>query len=250
MSVAPSLPPHELEPSLLEWFATPLGEYVLACDQRYFDLAISDVFGFHALQIGLAPLPYLRESRIAHKMTLDWENRADVVADADALPYPADTLDLVVLPHTLEFVLKPHDVLREAQRILRPEGHLVLGGFNPFSLFGAKRYFGREQLPPWNSAMISLYRIKDWLDLLGFDVIGGALAGYAWPTQNAKWLKRVQWMDSAGDRWWPIAGGTYYLHAVKRVPNVRLMRPEWSEKTRRRRAAVVTNYTHKTPHHD
>jgi SAM-dependent methyltransferase len=237
------LPPHNIEPSLLEWFATPLGSYVLSADQHYFDENVSDVFGFHALQIGLAPMPFLRESRIANRHTLDWENKANVIADADALPFFADTLDLVALPHTLEFVLHPQEVLREVQRVLRPEGHVVISGFNPYSLFGMKRYFGRELLPPWNAAMISLYRIKDWLDLLGFDVIGGALSAYAWPTQNEKWLQRVQWMDSAGDRWWPVAGGTYYLHAVKRVANVRLIRPEWSEKARRRRAAVATNST-------
>jgi SAM-dependent methyltransferase len=253
MSLAPSQLPHGhdgLEPSLLEWFATPLGEYVLDCDQRFFDIAVSDVFGFHAVQIGLAPLPCLRESRIAYKHTLDWENKADLFADADALPFAADTLDLVVLPHTLEFVLQPHDVLREVQRVLRPEGQVVIAGFNPYSLFGAKRYFGRETLPPWNSAMISLYRIKDWLHLLGFDVIGGGLGAYAWPTQNPKWLQRVQWMDAAGDRWWPIAGGTYYLHAVKRVANVRLIRPEWREKTRRRRAAVAAHFTQNLQNHE
>jgi SAM-dependent methyltransferase len=189
--------------------------------------------------LGLAPLPFLQASRIATRHTLDWENRADVVAEADALPFPADTLDLVVMPHTLEFVLQPHEVLREAYRVLRPEGRVVIGGFNPFSLFGAKRYFGRETLPPWNASMISLYRVKDWLNVLGFDVVGGALEAFAWPTQNEKWLDRLAWMDRTGDRWWPVAGGTYYLHAVKRVANVRLMRPEWAERTRRRRASLA-----------
>ncbi len=241
----PSRLPQPFEPSLLEWFATPLGAYVLEADQRYFDAAVSDVFGFHAVQVGLSPLPCLRESRITNRHTLDWENRTDVVAEADALPFAADSLDLVVLPHTLEFVLQPHDVLREVQRVLRAEGHVIIAGFNPYSLFGCKRYLGREVLPPWNAAMISLYRIKDWLHLLGFDVIAGGLSAYAWPTQNQKWLKRVSWMDAAGDRWWPVAGGTYYLHAVKRVANVRLIRPEWSEKTRRRRAAVATHFENK-----
>ncbi len=228
---------------MLEWFASPLGQYVLEADHRYFDATVADLFGFHALQIGLAPLSFLRSSRITHRATLDWENKADIVSDADALPFGADTFDVVALPHALEFVLQPHDVLREVYRILRPEGQVVIAGFNPFSLFGSRRYFGRETLPPWNAAMISLYRMKDWLTLLGFDVVGGALGAYALPTQNPKWLNRVQWMDRAGDRWWPIAGGTYYLHAVKRVANVRLIRPEWNEKTRRRRAAVGAHST-------
>ncbi len=230
----------------MEWFATPYGRYVLAADQRYFDATVADIFGFHAVQMGLAPLPFLQASRIVHKHTLDWENNASLLAEADALPFPEDSLDLVALPHTLEFVLQPHDVLREVHRVLRPEGRVIVCGFNPLSLIGGKRYFGRETLPPWNSAMISLYRMKDWLTLLGFDVVGGALSAYAWPTQNEAWLKRVAWMDRAGDRWWPIAGGTYYLHAVKRVAHLRVLRPEWAERTRRRRAAVVS--THKGLH--
>jgi SAM-dependent methyltransferase len=236
-------PPVALEPSLLEWFATPFGKYVRDADQCYFDRETEDVFGFHALQLGLAPIDFMRNSRIASKHQLDWENRASVVADADALPFAADSLDLVTLPHTLEFVLQPHDVLREVHRVLRPEGRTIICGFNPFSFIGAKRYFGRGTLPPWNASMISLYRMKDWLTLLGFDVVAGGLAAYAWPTQNEKWLERTRWMDRAGDRWWPIAGGTYYLHAVKRVANVRLLRPEWSEKSRRRRAAVAATPT-------
>ena len=56
---------------------------------------------------------------------------------------PENSLDLIVLPHALEFTDDPHLMLREAYRVIRPEGQIVIAGFNPFSLFGAKRYFGR-----------------------------------------------------------------------------------------------------------
>ena len=100
---------------------------------------------------------------------------------------------------------------------MRPDGQLVIAGFNPFSLFGARRYFGRGETPPWNGSFIALYRLKDWLALLGFEVTGGGLDGYVPPFAQEKWLTRFGFFESAGDRWWPIAGGVYYLRATKRV---------------------------------
>ena len=88
------------------------------------------------------------------------------------------------MPHALEFTDDPHLMLREAHRVMRPEGQIVIAGFNPFSLYGVKRYFGREQTPPWNGNFIGLWRLKDWLTLLGFDVVGGRLDGYAPPFRS------------------------------------------------------------------
>ena len=37
----------------------------------------------------------------------------------------------------------PHRILREAERVLMPEGSIIISGFNPLSLWGASRLFGR-----------------------------------------------------------------------------------------------------------
>ena len=95
-----------------------------------------------------------------------------MLADPHWLPFAENGVDLIVLPHVLEFTDEPHQLLREVHRVIRPEGHLIIAGFNPFSLFGAKRYFGREQTMPWTGNFIALYRLKDWLSLLGFEVVG------------------------------------------------------------------------------
>jgi len=143
-----------------------------------------------------------------------------------------------VLPHALEFTDDPHLMLREAYRVIRPEGQIVIAGFNPFSLYGAKRYFGRGQTPPWNGSFIGLYRLKDWLTLLGFDVVGGRLDAYAPPFRNEKWLHRFGFFESSGDRWWPIAGGVYYLRATKRVLGMRVLTPAWQRRERRKQAVA------------
>src|SRR5487761_1929957 len=145
--------------SLGTWYATPLGAYLCAREQAYFDHTVADIFGFHALQIGQPQCPFLAQSRIVSKWTLDYDLPADVVADPHELPFGENTIDLIVLPHALEFADDPHLMLREAYRVIRPEGQVVISGFNPFSLFGMRRYFGRGATPPWNGNFIALYRL-------------------------------------------------------------------------------------------
>lgn len=222
--------------TLGDWFDTPLGRYVLAREQAYFDQTVADIFGFHALQIGLPRCSFLAQCRIPSRFTVDYDPPADVIADPHELPFDENSVDLLVLPHALEFTNDPHLMLREAYRVVRPEGQIVIAGFNPFSLYGMKRYFGRGQVPPWNGSFIGLYRVKDWLSLLGFDVTGGRLDAYAPPFMHEKWLHRFGFFESAGDRWWPIAGGVYFLRATKRVMGMRVITPAWQRRERREKA--------------
>jgi SAM-dependent methyltransferase len=224
--------------TLAEWFATPLGHYLLGHELGYFDRTLSDIFGFHALQIGLPECPFLQSSRITTRLTVDLEEPAQVLADPHWLPFPENGIDLIVLPHTLEFTDEPHQLLREVHRVIRPEGQLIITGFNPFSLFGAKRYFGRQQTMPWTGNFIALYRVKDWLSLLGFEVAGGQLDCYIPPFAQEKWLQRFQFFEKAGDRWWPIAGGVYFLRATKRVLGMRVITPAWSRRVRKKALAA------------
>ncbi|HPT56817.1 MAG TPA: methyltransferase domain-containing protein [Casimicrobium sp.] len=222
-----------------DWLETPLGRYVVGREQAIFDRALPDLFGFYALQIGCAGVPLMQSSRVTHQFTMAWDTDAALLAEPDQLPFSDNQFDVIVLPHTLEFQALPHEVLREVFRVLRPEGRLLITGFNPYSAFGIKRYFGRERSTPWNAEFISLSRAKDWLTLLGFDIVGGQLDCYALPAQTERNLQRLTRLESAGDRWWPFAGGVYFLHAVKRVAGVRLLKPDWARTPRRKRAAVV-----------
>ncbi len=223
-----------------EWLASPLGRYVAYREQRIFDRAVPDLFGFYALQMGAASLPLLSASRVVNRWTVAWDTEGDFVAEPDQLPFPDNQFDLIVMPHVLEFQSLPHETLREVFRVLRPEGRLLLTGFNPYSLYGTKRFFGREREGVWAAEFIALSRVKDWLTLLGFDLVDGELTCYNVPTRRERSLERLEWVARAGDRWWPFAGGVYYLHAVKRVAGVRLMKPDWA-RVKRRRAAVAAS---------
>ena len=223
--------------SFSQWCTTPLGRYALDWERDQFDNAVEDVFGFRAMQVGLPELDFLRRNRIPHRFSLALEAGAAVAADPLQLPVASQSLDLVALPHALESHLDPHALLREAERVLRPEGQVVISGFNNASLWGLRRWFARRDAgSPWDARFIGLLRLKDWLQLLSFDLNGGRFGCYAPPLANPVWRQRFAFMDRAGPRWWPILGGMYVVRAVKRVHGMRVITPAWRKERARRRA--------------
>ncbi len=257
-----------------EWLKTPAGEYLLAWEQRHLDQAVADIFGFHALQLGLPELATLRANRMPHRWLAvegaplrtpfaasqepaqgqapvggldEGDDEADahvLVAAApprptlhchfDALPFDAASLDLIVLPHALELARDPHRTLREVERVLVPEGRVLIVGFNPASLWGARQRLGRLRRAlgfgserglflPRAGEFIGYRRLRDWLRLLSFEVESGRFGCYIPPVSSAQWLARFSWMESAGDRLWPVFGALYYIVAVKRVRGMRLV---------------------------
>ena len=215
-------------PSLHDWFQSPLGEYLLERERTWLDQVVPDIFGYHAIQLGLPQFDLLRESRIAHRVTVSPDGNADVLAQWNELPFDAQSVDLCLVPHVLEFNANHHEILREIDRIMRPEGRILILGFNPWSLFGTRRLFSSKGYP-WQGQFVSLVRMKDWLQLLGFEPSAGKLACYIPPCDTAVWQKRWRFMESTGDRWWGVGGGVYMLEAIKRVQGMRLIAPAWSD---------------------
>ena len=207
------------------WFATEQGSYVLEREQIYFDHTVNDIFGYNALQLGLPEHDLLRNSRIPLRFTGSTHVRTDVQMCPDELPLATGSLDLVIMPHVLEFSEQPHAILREVERVLIPEGNLIISGFNPRSLWGVQRSLKRKRGYPWCGDFIALSRLKDWLSLLGFDVAAVRFSAYAPPF--GQWLERLS--ESEVERWWAGSGGVYFLHAIKRVPGMRLLKPSWNE---------------------
>jgi SAM-dependent methyltransferase len=234
---------------LTNWLGTPAGAYVLQWEQLHLDTAVTDLFGFHALQLGLPELDALRCNRMPHR----WVATETICAqppentepstlrtaialycDFDALPFDSASLDLVVLPHALELARDPHLALREVERVLVPEGRVVIVGFNPTSLWGLRQLLGRWRLRllthsasplflPGGGEFMRYRRLRDWLRLLSFEVEAGRFGCYRPPVGAQKWLARFAWMEGAGERWWPVFGAVYFVVAVKRVRGMRLV---------------------------
>jgi len=231
-----------------DWLQTPQGQYVLHWEQQRHDQLLADVFGFNAVQVGLPEVDFLHANRMPFRFRCDHrpqaqatlgEDRVALVTDLHHLPFANSSVDLVVLPHALEFDENPHQILREVERVLVPEGQVIVTGFNPFSLWGTRRLFNRRSpQAPWAGRYISVPRLKDWFALLGFETRAGAFGCYAPPFDQAKWLHRYRFMEPAGDRWWPYAGSVYIMQAIKRQQGMRLITPLWSDRIARAKALV------------
>ena len=225
------------------WFDSPPGRYLLAWEQARFDEAVADVFGYHSVQLGMPLLDGLRANRMPHR----WRGMGelsgpvpgavapDFLTHAVALPFADNSLDLLLLPHALELSHDPHTALREAARVLVPEGRVILSGLNPASLWGmrqqrarlAQRFGGGSLYLPDVGEFIAPWRLRDWLQLLNFEVDEIDFGCYSPAVRSAQWLQRWRWMDRVGERCWPIFGAAYFVVAIKRVHGVRLLEPAW-----------------------
>lgn len=256
--------------SWVEWLESPPGQYLLRWEQGQYDAEVADVFGYFALQCGLPPLDCLRANRMPNRILArglrdaqagpggdaGWgraavdgaENHAAVatvrVAHFEELPFDAQSVDLVVLPHVLEFAADPHQVLREVERVLRPEGRVIVSGLNPVSLWGAHQATISRLRPgflPREGQFIGLPRLRDWLKLLGFELDRGRYGCYRPPCRTQRWLDRTAFMEKAGDRWWPICGAAYMVAAVKRVRGMRLVGRVWTKRALARAPAATAS---------
>ncbi len=229
--------------SLAPWFDTPAGAYARAWEQVRLDELTADIFGYNAVQVGLPQIDALAANRMPNRWITDFV--APVAADSPArqvvvvhdfaeLPFATQSLDLVVLPHVLEFAAEPHQVLREVERVLIPEGQVIVCGFNPISMWGMRQAAGRvtgAHFLPLHGEFISVPRLKDWLKLLNMEINRGHFGCYAPPCATDQWLQRFAFLEKAGNRWWPYVGALYIVQAIKRVKGMRLVGPAWQKKT-------------------
>lgn len=230
-------------PGLHTWLDTPLGRYVMAWEEARFDTLVADIFGYNAVQLGIPEFDFLRANRMPFHFKAG-AGQVMVEADYAALPFAPASIDLVVLPHVLEFAANPHQVLREVERVLVPEGSVIIAGFNPVSLFGLRRKLAGEcGIYPWHGQYLSLRRLKDWLALLSFEANCHVSGCFVPAMEQQKWIDRLDFMDRAGERWWPIGGGIYIIHAIKRVQGMRLIMPKWDRKARARALAPIIQKT-------
>lgn len=219
------------------WHSLPLGRRLLAEECAQLERALPDLFGYHLLQLGHpAGADLTGASRIMHRVVMEGEPggvgrryHAGLIGAAQALPIAADSVDVVILPHSLEVEDEPHQVLREAERVLIPEGHLMVLGFNPWSLWGLWRMaLQRGGRPPWCGRFLSTVRLKDWLALLGFDTLGVRYYFFRPPLQSEAVMQKLNFLEHVGERYWPRFAGAYLLLAKKRVATLTPIKPRWS----------------------
>lgn len=225
---------------LRQWFESPLGQGLLALERTHLGNEINQLFGYHLLQLGrITNEDLLENSRIGHKVVLDLyrdeitDPYPHILCNCHSLPVASDSVDVVVLPHVLEFNASPHQTLRETERMLIGEGHVVIVGFNPWSLWGLWRLLlaWRDE-PPWSGQYLGLSRLKDWLTLLDFEIVKTDHFYFRPPVKNLRIMHALEFLEKLGRYAWSYFGGVYVLVAKKRVAPLTPVKLSWQARRR------------------
>ncbi len=217
------------------WYKQGVGSRFASAEQEELAKILPTLYGYHLLYLGEPGLISLVDSSlISHRILINPHLKSEVSTISnlpghlEALPIRSDSVDVVVLSHTLEQASNPHEVLRETHRVLIPEGHIVITGFNPISMWGGwystKKMVGKISR---QGKMLSPNRVKDWLKLLNFQIIGGRMFYFRPPIANEAVNQKLRFMEKWGEHCWPIFGGAYSLIAVKRVIPLTPIRAKW-----------------------
>lgn len=231
------LPPARTLAELDRWLKTPLGQALLDAERALLAPALRDLFGFHLLQLSISPSLELTDgSRIGHRFALgprglNGDSRLAGQADFHALPLPAESVDLIILHHVLDYSPNPHQVLREAERVLIPHGHLIIIGCNPYSSLGwggrIAQVFSRAA--QWRRQSLAAGRVEDWLTLLDLELVSVERGFFRPPINHEKLLNHLQWLDRWGKKLRLPGGGFYQMVARKDVCAMTPLRPAWRD---------------------
>jgi len=223
--------PVELESALTGWMQSPLGEVLINAERQRLAPVMSRVFGYHVLQLSCAPdINMLEDCPVNHKIVFapGWQQSRDLpIADIEMLPLATDSMDAVLLHHSLDFTRDSHRLLREATRVLRPGGRLIIIGFNPTSLWGLSRMLRWRKSIPWAGRFISRRRLADWLKLLDFHVESVTWGGFMLPAKSPRLLAMADDFERWFNRLGNPAGAFYLVVASKqRIPLIPVV-PKW-----------------------
>ena len=213
-----------------DWLRTPLGASLLEQETRLVQEVIEDVFGEECLQLGVwgETAQFLKLSRTQRSLLIGGpDDNTSIIAEPHRLPIESDSIDSVLLPHTLDYSKYPHAVLREVHRVLRASGHLVIMGFRPGGLWGLRRLIPGAEIPPGAHDLLADRTLRDWMKLLDMRIHGVTRYFFRWPLQGGKG-RSAQW-ERRGRRFWPELSACYLIAAQKRVSTLTPVRPTWKK---------------------
>ena len=226
------LPLRESRPDLQAWSKSACGREILQEQKAQMDDLLKDLFGYHLLELSsLSNTSMASECPINHHFRLFPEvgNGVGALADPEQLPLADESLDLVILHHMLEYSSNPHQLLREANRVLIPRGHLLIVGFNPFSLQGVVKFFAQyfSSNRCWRRHSLNRARLVDWLNLLDCEPVEVQRGFYRPPINQQKVLSLLEFWERTCRFLNLPFGGYYVLLACKQRLSVTPIKPAW-----------------------
>lgn len=227
------------------WYQSLSGQSSLDKLDDWCTETLSEIFGYYAIEMGVISEQHslLKHSRIAAGFTLfnetskaklttsfvnDEMRPSSVIATTEQLPIATDNVDLVIASHTLESSKDPHQVLREIDRVLVPEGHCILIGFNPSPVLQLSQLIRSGFKYNENSyKMRSVTHVKDWFSLLGFEVVDVQYMGMRPAIKNQKLFDALSWLERLGEYAGPVLGNMYVVHAKKQMAAMHPHKKVW-----------------------
>ncbi|QLF91912.1 SAM-dependent methyltransferase [Pseudomonas sp. ABC1] len=205
------------------WFESAHGQQLLARERGLLEAELERCFGSYLVHYAPFSDNPLELSSIRHCVRLGAPLKgADIICDEQAWPLGEHAADVAVLQHGLDFSLSPHALLREAAFSVRPGGHLLVLGMNPWSAWGARRLVAGGGFR--QARCIRPARVADWLSLLGFALEKRLFGCYCPPLSSARWQTRLTPLENLGQRWQAPCGGFYLLLARKMTVGLRPLR--------------------------
>ncbi|MBV0932178.1 class I SAM-dependent methyltransferase [Marinobacterium weihaiense] len=236
MKFGEQLPYPQLASALSNWFDSPLGQELLQAEQAFAEDVLPTLFGYHLLQVGWDHRQRLLDaSPVSHRVMLIPQmqlgaNAQTLIARHTELPVLSNEIDVVILHHALDFAENPHQVLREAARVLRPGGHLLSFSFNPVSYWGAWRLCKRPVPPISGGHSLSQRRLHDWLGLLEMTELKTVSACHSLPLESDAWRRRLRMFECCSRRLPFKTGAGLMILARKDVAGMTPLRPDWKQK--------------------
>jgi len=217
--------------SLEEWYRSPLGRYLVERITRQLESFLSTSFGYYALSMGCEDpaCEILGSCRVKHIFRMGRGQRnLDVCMDGASLPIASDSTDLVLLMHALSQSREPHVLLREVNRVLIPDGRLIIVDFNPVSLWGLRHVFqGWLDNAPWGGHYYTAGRLNDWASLLGFEQLYHYRCGYVLPFNFERLIQRSHIFGKFSERWLSFSSAVNVLVFEKNTIPLTPIRKHW-----------------------
>lgn len=254
---------------IARWFTSPLGRQVLLEEQQVLDDLLPEMFGYHLMQLSVLPNTILHhQSTTGHQFRIEpvcsneISNTNDAVgknsststsytvADFEHLPIDMEVIDVAIVHHALEFSTHPHQLLREVTRTLIPNGHIVLIGFNPYSLLGLRHAIGRlfSRSLVYRRQRLPVSRLRDWFEVLDLEIVHSQQCVFGLPLHQYCTSKRLnRWLQHVLPFW----GGCYVLILRKNITPMTMIKSSWKKNpvlpTWRKGVAVQTHQNNSVP---
>lgn len=164
--------------------------------------------------------PYARVFRVTESPCFGDHKGCSVTAKLLQLPFASDSVDVVLLPHALETENDVAAVLKEAVRIVKPNGQLIFIGLNPLgcwrlcSLFGMQKKFFKQH------RFLPTHQIKKNLHQLNCKLVFAKTSCFSPPLNNKQLAEKYLRLAPLMQLLLPFFGAGQMLVAIKQEQGV------------------------------